>query len=379
MMAYVPGLTISEGAIVRKRRILPLAGEVLVKQGDEVPHDKIVARCVLPGDAYLVDVAGKLDIPLEDTEHYTIVKEGDRVEEGGNIAIATSFFGVFKTVCTSPCTGTCEMISNATGKILVRGEPKNVEVTSYIPGKIVEIEANQEVIIETSAVFIQGIFGIGGETSGEITVVTKSPKEILTAELINEEHAGKIIVGKYRVTSGAIKRAVEVGVKGIIAGSIRNKDLLDFMGFEIGVAITGSEEIGLTMILTEGFGDIEMSDKAFELFQQQSGSLASINGATQIRAGVIRPEAIIPNKEIKAEDLTVVEDVKSEGLTIDSPIRLINEPYFGALGKVVGLPIELQRVESGSMVRVLEAELSDGRYVIVPRANVEMIDWKQPS
>jgi hypothetical protein len=372
-MAYVPGLTVSEGAIVRKKRTLPLAGEVLVNVGDEVSHDLIIARCTLPGDAFLVDVASKLDIPTEDTEHYTQVKEGDVLEEGQTLAMASSFFGMFKTSCTSPCAGTCEMISNATGKVLVRGEPRNVDIMAYIPGKIVEVDPTHGATVETPAVFIQGIFGIGGETSGEIVVVTNSPKEILTPELINETHAGKIIVGKYRVTSEAIKKAVEVGAKGIMAGSIRSKDLLNFMGYEIGVAITGTEDIGLTMILTEGFGDIEMSDKAFELFKQQNGNLASINGATQIRAGVIRPEAIIPREEFIQEDVMVVEDVMSSGLTIGSPIRMINEPYFGALGKVVGLPIHLQTVESGSKVRILEAELSDGRKVIVPRANVEMI------
>lgn len=376
-MAYVPGLTISEGTIVRKERTLPLTGDVLVKIGDEVSFDQVVARGTVPGDAYLVDVAGKLDIPLEDTEVYSSVKIGDKLEEGDTIAMASSFFGIFKTVCASPCKGYCELISNETGKILVREEPKNVEVMAYIPGKIIEIDPNHGATVETSAVLIQGIFGIGGETNGEIEVITKSPKEILLPEIIKEEHSGKIIVGKYRVTSEAIKRAVEVGVKGIVAGSIRNKDLLNFMGFEIGVAITGTEDIGLSMILTEGFGDLEMSEKAFELFKQHSGQLASINGATQIRAGVIRPEVIISLKEINQSDLNILEDDKSEGLTIGSPIRLINEPYFGQLGKVVGLPINLQTVESGSKVRVLEAELSDGRKVVVPRANVEMTDWSQ--
>ncbi len=53
---------------------------------------------------------------------------------------------------------------------------------------------------------------------------------------------------------------------------------------------------------------------------------------------------------------------------------LIREPYFGILGKVVSLPVNLQKLASESKVRVLEAELEDGRRVIVPRANVEIIE-----
>ncbi len=57
-----------------------------------------------------------------------------------------------------------------------------------------------------------------------------------------------------------------------------------------------------------------------------------------------------------------------------TPIRIIRNPYFGAIGAVVELPIELQRLESGSKVRVLKAQLVDGSIVTVPRANVEIIE-----
>ena len=57
-----------------------------------------------------------------------------------------------------------------------------------------------------------------------------------------------------------------------------------------------------------------------------------------------------------------------------TPVRIIRQPYFGAIGKVVALPVELQQVESESHVRVLDVEIEDGRIVTVPRANVEIIE-----
>ncbi len=57
-----------------------------------------------------------------------------------------------------------------------------------------------------------------------------------------------------------------------------------------------------------------------------------------------------------------------------TPIRIIRKPYFGAIGVVSKLPVPLQRIETESDVRVLEAELADGKRVIVPRANVEIIE-----
>jgi len=41
---------------------------------------------------------------------------------------------------------------------------------------------------------------------------------------------------------------------------------------------------------------------------------------------------------------------------------------------VVSLPVELQEIESESSVRMIDIELEDGSKVIVPRANVKIIE-----
>jgi len=143
------------------------------------------------------------------------------------------------------------------------------------------------------------------------------------------------------------------------------------MGEEIGVAITGQEEAGLTLIITEGFGRMRMSKQTFDLLKGFEGYMASVNGATQIRAGVMRPEIIVPHEE---EFEQASGEELSAGMVPGTPVRIIRKPYFGAIGKVVSLPVELQQVESESYVRVLEVELDDGRVVTIPRANVEIIE-----
>ena len=40
-----------------------------------------------------------------------------------------------------------------------------------------------------------------------------------------------------------------------------------------------------------------MGDRTFNLLKSHDSKFVSINGATQIRAGVIRPEIVIPLKE----------------------------------------------------------------------------------
>ena len=114
-----------------------------------------------------------------------------------------------------------------------------------------------------------------------------------------------------------------------------------------------------------------MAARTFGLLKAQEGMVTSINGATQIRAGVVRPEIIIP---VEAREDTVGTGSTGDALTIGTQIRIIREPYFGRLGRVSALPVELQELETEAKVRVLEVELEDGNKVVLPRANVEIIE-----
>jgi transcription antitermination factor NusG len=371
--AYTPGLKVTEKVLLIKNRILPLKGEVLVKVGDKVHPDTVVARTLLPGNVEPVNVANKLGIPPEDVEFHMLKKEGDKVEEKEKIADSKSFFGLFSSSVHSPIVGKIESISHVTGQVLIRGNPIPVEIKAYLEGEVVEVFEKEGVAVSTWGSFIQGIFGIGGETHGQIKVVTKDNTEVLTDKLVDKSCQGKVIVGGSLVTSNAIQEAISVGAKGVVVGGLDDKDLREFLGHDLGVAITGSEDLGITLVITEGFGQINMAEKTFHLFKSKEGQEACINGATQIRAGVIRPEVVIPyvgdmhKKEKK-------EDFENIGLTIGYPVRVIRQPYFGELGKVVALPPQLQKLESESKARVLEVEFRDGRRVIVPRANVEMLE-----
>jgi hypothetical protein len=291
--AYTPGLKVTRKTVLRKERRLPLPGEVVVKVGDKVSAETVVAKTELPGNVQPINVAGLLSIPPQEINSVMIKKVNDPVKKGEPIAESKSFFGLFKNTVTSPVDGYIESISNITGQVILREPPIPITVNAYIDGTVVEVIPNEGVVVETTASFIQGIFGIGGETIGEILVVAKSPDEELTKEKITPEMKGKILIGGSYVTSEALKEAVKCGVKGVVVGAIDDKNLKDFLGYDIGVAITGNEQKGITLMITEGFGKLPMAKRTFELFLELNGKKASMNGATQIRAGVIRPEVIV--------------------------------------------------------------------------------------
>jgi hypothetical protein len=369
--AYTPGLTVAESTVLRKVRRLPLKGHVLVKVGQRVKADEVVAEAELPGEIRSINVASQLGIAPEELPGVLLKQEGASVAADEPFARTRGLFGLFKSESRSPIDGTLESASAATGQVMIRARPTPLRKLAYVAGTVVSVQEAESATIEVHAAFVQGIFGLAGEAVGPLKVVADSPDDVLNAGDIGPEDAGKVIVGGSLVTAGAIKAAAEHGVKGIVSGGLNDTDVRNALGYELGVAITGEEELGVTVIITEGFGQIGMARATFELLRKHNGALASVNGATQIRAGVIRPEIVIPlpgsaGQADRHEDIGGV-------LEIGTRLRAIREPYFGKLGRCVGLPTELQQLASEAKARVLEVELDDGTRVTLPRANVELV------
>jgi hypothetical protein len=367
--AYTPGLRVTPFAVVRRERRLPLPGEVLVTPGQAVRATDVVARTLLPGNVQTVNVAQALGVDPAEVPETLSVPCGQPVDAGKVLACRRGLFGLFQSECKSPVEGVVESVSEVTGQVLVREAPIPVEVDAYLDGMVAEVLAGEGVVVEARGAFVQGIFGIGGETYGPIAVAVASGEEELTPDRVRPEHAGCVVVGGRYASYDTVREAVRVGVRALVVGGFDDRDLKAILGYDLGVAITGTEEVGLSLVLTEGFGHMPMAARTFELLQRHAGRLASVSGATQIRAGVLRPEILIPHEEGAAGG----EAPPSAGLEVGSLLRGIREPYFGAIGRVVDLPPDLQELETQARVRVLRAEF-DGEPVILPRANVELIE-----
>ncbi len=366
--AYTPGLTISRGMRVKKIRRLPLKGVTLASIGDRVVPETVVARAELAGILQTARVAEELGLEPKEAIKALNIKVGDQVERGEVIAETRSLFGLLKSEVKAPVSGRVEFIAEQTGHVGIRQAPTPIEVHAYISGVVTEIIDQEGVVVETDAAMVQGIFGVGGERTGELMMAAEGPGAPLKVPE-NVDLSGRILAGGGIVSLESLLKAASLGVVGVIVGGIVDTDLVEFVGHEIGVAITGQEDIPLTLILTEGFGPVRMAEKTFSILKEFEGRKASINGATQIRAGVIRPEVIVPNEMAP----TISQAKTEESLDIGTEIRIIREPYFGLLAVVESLPPEPVIIPSGSTTRVLTARLENGEVVTVPRANVEIV------
>ncbi|MCK4546762.1 MAG: hypothetical protein KAW17_04885 [Candidatus Eisenbacteria sp.] len=366
---YTQGLTVAEGVRLRRQRRLPVKGTVLVRKNQSVERDTVLARAELPGVARVVNVAALLGIAPEAIERALLKREGDAVTGGEILGRSSGFWGLFRSKCTSPVSGHVESISTVTGQVVIRGVPIQVEVAAYLDGEIVDVFPGEGAEIEARATLVQGIFGVGGEVWGNLAIVGPGPDERLDPGRLDESHRGQVIVAGRGLMPGCIERAAYLGVRGLVVGSITDSDLRDLLGYDLGSAITGGEAVTTTLVVTEGFGDVPMAERTFRLLESKNGCRASLNGKTQIRAGVIRPEVVISSERPGEGG----ESVRAMGISlkIGTRVRGARVPFLGRVGTVTALPRSPVQIETEARVRVVELTFDDGSRALVPRSNIE--------
>jgi predicted ThiF/HesA family dinucleotide-utilizing enzyme len=372
--AYTPGLLITRNHTIRKTRDLPLPGQAVVQVGDKVNYDTKVLEADLPGDLAILRLAERMGIDAIDVVSGLKVSEGDKVHKGDLLCEVKYFFGLARSEYRSQFDGTVEFFTENNGHLGIRHKSVPISIPAYISGEVVEVEPTKSVTIETKAAVIQGIFGVGGERNGIIVPIDVACDKIVDASIISNAQIPKnaVLVGGSTFSIEALEEAAKHNVAGIITGSIDSETLAKFVGYEIGVSITGDEQVPFTLIVTEGFGLLPISSRIIEIMHELQGKEASINGATQVRAGAMRPEVIVPSANGVSESTRENNELSMQ-LSIGTRIRIIRVPYFGAFATVIELPEAPTKIESGAVVRVLKATLDNGSEVIVPRANVELI------
>ncbi len=386
-----PGLRISGCATVRKRRELPLRGSVCVKVGERVQSDQIIAEAEREGELRVVRVAEILGIPPQEVSKRLVVQPGDVVEQGAVIAKLRGLWGLFVTAVEAPIAGQIEFISEATGHVAIRAPSSTIAVRAYIDGIVEQVEPGRGVVVIAQATLVQGIFGVGGERSGLINMLAVRPDQRVTEEDIPNSCDGVVLVGGQSPSIGALKLAASRGAVGLVTASIDDKTLAQYVGYDIGIALTGDERVPMTLIITEGFGSLAMNERILSMLSCAEGERASINGATQVRAGAQRPEIITKITDAGAQGINALQHAKENsqlynldkngsaadeqevGLQVGSRVRVIRVPYFGLQGYITALPKELVKIETGALARVARVIIEPAQLeVVVPRANLEL-------
>jgi len=317
-----------------------------------------------------VDVAEQLKCKPSEVPQNMLRHVGQEVKKGQMIAKKGDLQAFFTKTAAAPVSGIISEVDPATGKVTISRPFKQVVVSAYLSGTVSSVTPGEGCVVRTPGIRLGGIFGIGKETHGDIMVLTQSHEDVLTAEMVGPQCAGKVIVGGSFATNEALQKALEVGARGVVTGTVNYFNLTESLGVKLGVGITGQEDIELTVVLTEGFGRLAMRQEVWETLKALEGLSASVNGATQIRAGAIRPEIVVPLPSYEGaigNDCVIDEDMQ-----IGMRVRVVSEPFFGVVGVVSEIVKEPLAIETEARVPVVKVRTGNGSSAIIPRANLEV-------
>ncbi|MCL4458587.1 MAG: hypothetical protein M1136_05360 [Chloroflexi bacterium] len=351
----LPERRVASKASIRIVKRLPIDGEVLVSVGDWLQPNHILARARLPEESVTVPVGRLLGMRGGDLKRYLLKQVGDTVREGEPLAMRKLFPGFGKRLCYAPVEGIVVRLADS-GEVVIQPSPREIEIRTYVGGRVVNTLSGRGAVIEVTAAYVQGMAGYGKDVYGPIKIAVGGPDEAIEVAAIDDSCHAIVIGGTIGVE--VISRAAEVGVAGIVVGGLSGRTYRWLV----------ENAQPLTVIVTEGFGCRQMSALSFNLFRSYEGRMATLSAGVQGELAACLPEVIIPLLDSKeAEVLT------SLSLEPGRTVCLTDGARLGMVGRITTLLERPVRIESGIVAKLVEVELEDGHKAYVAWRNIELL------
>ncbi len=383
MSIYYPSFkpAVSSLTMISKVRELPMAGEVVVRVGNRVEPDEIVARTLVPSVGHRFAVAQVLGIDDKELAARVLLQDGAEVEAG--VAVARSG-QLRQRTWKAPLAGTLSTAEVEKGYLVINPPAQNFELRANMKGYVSAVEPYRSVTLQTPAALVQGAFGLGGEQHGVLRTAVTAAGDELVPEMLDERCALSVLVGGGPVTLAALLRAIELRVRGLIVGSISEEVLRAFLGtqgdadWEVGASswtfppCAAGRQFPLTLVVTEGLGRYPMNARAFSLLTSYDGSETTLDGTTWLHGrSMRRPDVIIPVPRANQADIS--QDETTERFAPGLPVRLVGEQLQGQVGTIAALPRILTAIASGLRCHVADVRLEDGQLLSIPLENLEVL------
>jgi hypothetical protein len=352
MKAFYRSTIVQTQTKIRRERVLPKGGEIVVRVGQEVSPIQVVARTTMATDFAILSAAEKLEVAPESLGDYLRIEKGAAVEAGAVLASRKRLLGQRQVV--SPVDGIFFDVVN--GRIAIQPTSDWLELRALVSGRIVSYIGDRGVMIETSGSLIQAAWGSGQEGTGKILLISSAPDASLTPDQLNGDVTGRVLVVGIMNSLELFHRAEDLGVRGLIVGSTSAE------------LCRASQNSPLPLIVTDGIGSNGMLAPIFNLLQQANGRSASLFGKYNAAAGQ-RPEIILPQAATIGLDATTVK----QNLTLGQLVRILGATQADQVGTIKHIYQRLQPTSIGVKASGVDVELSDGRVLFVPTTNLDVI------
>ncbi len=336
---------------IRRARMLPDKGQVLVNINQRVKATDIVAEASQMGKHLILDVRKALDLwQYDDAEKQIEYKVGEKVEKGDILAQTQGFL---PRVVRSSVDG--KVVSIHRGQIIIEHSAQKLELTASIPGTIAEILPERGVVIESNGALLQGVWGNSKIEQGILLVVDQPADEELTTTALDISLRGAVVVAGFVTRPEVLEAAQEVPVRGLILSSMSSN------------LVSLAHKVKYPIILMEGFGQVPMNEAAFHLLITNEKREISMNAEWDPIRGE-KPEIFIP---LPARGSPAQEYGE---LTPGKTVRVTVPPYSGQSATLVALQPGLTTLPNGKRVSAAKIRLSNSLIVTIPIANLDVLE-----
>jgi hypothetical protein len=356
MSTYYSSTTIVKALTgIRRERLLPQPGEIVVRVGQDVTPVQVVVRATEETGFQIVRAHELLGVSPDEVEKHLLVQVGAALQRGMPLLRKSGFLGRGKQI-KAPFDGVLHQVTR--GYLVLQQAPNLIELRAILQGRVVALVGGRGVALETAGSLVQAIWDNGQEGHGKIKVVAPSPMAPLAAGQLGPEVRESIIVAGHLNNLELLRQAEELGARGAIFGS---------MPAELCRAVTS---LSLPVFVTDGVGYQPMAEPIFELLQQSEEREASLLSRVSQRPGS-RPEIIIPLPAAGA----MAEAVPNQAvpLAVGQTVRMLRAPYSSLTGKVVALYRQAKPTATGLRLPGADVKLSNGEVISVPYTNLDVI------
>jgi hypothetical protein len=327
----------------------------MVRLGQKVNTDDVIAEAVIPTHHELVDVVRLLGLSNHKTAETLIQRKiGETLAEQDIIAETG---GLFSRVIRTSVPG--KIISIREGQVLIETETRKFEVLARYAGVIGEIIPNRGAVINTTGSVIQGAWGNGKFATGPLICKAETPSSVLTSVDLGITARGSIIASASCIEEKLFDLAAQLPIAGLLLGSMP--------AALIEKALAQSYPI----MLIEGFGKSGMNSAAFKYLSMYNNHEITLNAGIDRETTGQQPEALISAS---------IENEIGRGqsrVTSGQAIRVHSAPFLGQSGTIEKVLPGLTLLPNGLRVCAASVIMDNKERKTIPVNNLDGIGFTQ--
>lgn len=376
-------LRIEKDVVTRIKRSLKGKGKIAVKLGQEVTPSDIIGTAQVASGFRILNISDLLSISPNQVGNFLKKQIGQRLYKGELLAYKKE--GIFsgKKIVTSPTDGILDFLNPKTGEIRLTFLPRKVDLPSGVYGIVEYINSDHGyIIIKTQASKIFGVFGSGRSRDGNLLLIGRR-EGLMGGSDIASKFEGHILVCGSLIFKDGISEAISCNINGIITGGINAQDFRGMSGGHLNFPKRLENDIGISVVVTEGFGSIPIGEDIYQLLSIFDGKYVSLDGN----------KAIITLPSFESKSMTQVRNIKLPQILEDTQntkeqdykttvgelrvgvfVRVIGNTFAGNIGRILAIDQTESLLPSGVRSNFITVE-TKRRKIQVPVANVEIMDY----